>query len=113
MAPILLNRAASSAGMASAPDIQTRTDFRSRSSAPASSSIRYIAGTPMKRLARRLSIASSTRTGLKRGRKHTGTPAHAIARATANPMMWAIGRLTTAVSWRMPAGEQRADARHR
>ena len=63
-----------------------------------------MAGTPTKRLARRVSIASSTRTGLKRGRNHTGTPAHAMPSATANPMMWAIGRLTTAVSWRMPAG---------
>ena len=67
MAPIRLNRSARSGGIASAPDAQTRTEVRSRSSAWASSSIRYIAGTPTNIVARRDSMASSTFTGLKRG----------------------------------------------
>ena len=55
--------------MASAPDTQTRTDDRSRSSAPASSSMRYMAGTPMNIVARRDSMASSTSSGRNLGRK--------------------------------------------
>ena len=58
VAPKPLKVAASSAGIASAPDPHARTEERSRCSAPASNSIRYIAGTPMKIDARRCSIAS-------------------------------------------------------
>jgi hypothetical protein len=55
--------------MTSAPERNTRTDDRSRCSAPASSSIRYIAGTPTKMVALRLSMASSTASARKVGRK--------------------------------------------
>ena len=67
VAPIFLKRSASSGGMASAPDAHTRTEVRSRSAAWASSSIRYIAGTPTNIVARRCSMASSTCTGLNFG----------------------------------------------
>ncbi len=53
--------------MASAPEPQTRTEVRSRCSAPASTIMRYMAGTPTKMVARRSSMASSTSTGRKRG----------------------------------------------
>ena len=88
--------AASSAGIASAPDPHARTDERSRCSAPASSNMRYIAGTPMKIDARRCSIASSTSVGRNFGMKYTGMPAHASPRIAANPMMCATGNDNTA-----------------
>ena len=96
--------------MASAPEIQIRTDVRSRSSAPASSSIRYMAGTPTKTEQRRVSMASSTTSALNRGRNHTGTPVAARPTRVMKPMMWAIGRLTTASSSRREARPQRTGA---
>ena len=105
VAPIFLNAAASSDGMASAPEPHARTQVRSRSSAPASSSMRYIAGTPMNIDARRDSMASSTFTGLKRGRKYTGMPAHASPSSAAKPMMWATGRAMHGLE---PAGDEPA-----
>ena len=110
MAPNRLNRAASSAGMASAPEPQTRTEERSRSAAPASSIMRYMAGTPTNMVARRDSMASSTLTGLNEGRKNTGMPAQAMPSTTAKPMMCDTGSDTTASSRRSPAGHAAAAA---
>ena len=67
-------------------------DERSRRSAPASNIMRYIAGTPMKIVDRRSSMASSTPSGRNRP-SVTGMPAQARAMSTAKPMMWATGRL--------------------
>ena len=90
--------------MASAPEIHTRTDDRSRSEAPASHIIRYIAGTPMNSDDFRASRASSTSVGRNRPRKNTGMPAHARPTRAAKPMMWAMGRPTTASSRRSQSG---------
>ena len=57
------NFLANSNGMASAPDAHRRTDDRSRVSAPASSIMRYMAGTPMNTVAFRCSIASRAVSG--------------------------------------------------
>ncbi len=67
VAPNCLNWRAKSPGMASAPEPHTRTDVRSRFSAPASNIIRYMAGTPTKIVERRDSMASRTSTGRNRG----------------------------------------------
>ena len=73
--------------MASAPDIQMRTEDRSRSAAPASSISRYMAGTPTKIEHRRDSMASRTVAARNRGRNHTGRPAAAVPSRVTNPMM--------------------------
>src|SRR6478609_1432202 len=85
VAPNRLNADASSGGIASAPDIHTRTERRSRSAAPASRSMRNMAGTPTNMVARRDSIASSTLTGWNDGKKYTGIAAQAVANTDVNP----------------------------
>ena len=110
VAPIRLNRSASSGGIASAPEPQIRTEVRSRSEAWASSSIRYIAGTPTKIVARRDSMASSTCTGWNLGRKYVGIPATPSPSRTTKPMMCATGSAITAWSRWSRAGHRTAAA---
>ena len=71
-----LKRRARSSGSTSAPETHSRTERRSRDSAPASSIIRYMAGTPMKTVARRCSMASSTSSASERGHEVDGDAGH-------------------------------------
>ena len=63
--------------MTSAPDAHSRIERKSRSSAPASSIIRYMAGTPTNNVARRCSMASRARSGRNFGSRYTGMPPQA------------------------------------
>ena len=66
-APMRWNLRASSSGMASAPEAHSRIEVRSRSPAPASSIIPYMAGTPTNIPARRVSMASRDWSGRNLG----------------------------------------------
>ena len=69
-----------------------------------------MAGTPMKAVARRCSMASSTSSGRKCGRKQVGMPAVARPSSVTKPMMWATGRLMTASSRRSGPGQAAPEA---
>ena len=78
-----------------------RTDRRSRSFAPASSIMRYMAGTPTKALDRLDSMASRASVGRNLGSRYIRTPRAANMSMAPKPAMWAMGSPHTTSPLRM------------
>ena len=91
--------------MASAPETHSRTDVRSRSSAPASSEHPVHGRHADEERGPPLLDGVEHRDRVELGRKYTGMPAHGQRRAAmAKPMMWATGRAITGSSRWSPVG---------